>query len=160
MPTTYIQTAVRVDSSTNAEPTCELSCAPIAPPGKRKIYYEDGSYTHWLKGETYHVSPDNIKTTWYEKPTLAVAIKPQNMACYYEFRKDGSVIQRYKDDGHVMEFYWSAPIEKEAETYDTEFDPDFVRCKMCGSNAEGSDWEHYNLCSRDCMKDTLGSTWD
>jgi hypothetical protein len=82
------------------------------------------------------------------------------MACYYEFRKDGSVIQRYKDDGHVMEFYWSAPIEKEAETYDTEFDPDFVRCKMCGSNAEGSDWEHYNLCSRDCMKDTLGSTWD
>ena len=159
MPTTYYQTAVRVDKTPgkNEEPTYELSCAPIAPPGKRKIYYEDGSYTHWLNGEVYHVTPDNIWTIWYQKPTLAQAVKPHRMASYYEFRKDGSVTHRYKDEGYTMEFHWwSTPLEKDAETYDTEFDPDFVKCRNCGSNAEGSDWELHGLCSRDCMKESIG----
>ena len=157
MPTTYYQTAVRVDKSqSNSEPTYELSCAPIRPAGKKKVYYEDGSYTQWDKGETYRVTPENIWTIWYEKPTLADAVKPINMACYYEFRKDGSVTQRYKDQGDVMEFYWSAPIEGTEVQYNEEYEPDYVKCRLCGSNTEGSDWQDYEFCSSDCMMETLG----
>ena len=162
MPITYFQTAVRLDKSqSNSEPTYQLSCAPIKPTNKNKVYYEDGSYTQWEKGETYHVTPEHIWTIWYEKPTLAEAVKPQNMACYFEFHKDGSVKQRYKDEGHLMEFYWSAPIEGTEVEYNEEYEPDFVKCRACGSNAEGSDWEVYELCSRDCMKSTIGyDSWD
>jgi hypothetical protein len=158
MPTSYYQTAVRIDKTpgANATPTYELSYAPIAPAGKRKVYYEDGSYTLWdTNGEAYNVTTDNVWTIWYGKPTLAEAIKPQNMCCYYEFHADGSVIHRYKDEGVVMEFYWAAPVECSAEQYNPDFDPDFVKCRMCGQNAEGSDWEVYELCSRDCMKETI-----
>jgi len=113
--TTYYQTAVRIDKTPGitCEPTYELSYAPVAPPGKNKVYYEDGSYTHWLYGETHHITTDNIWTIWYGKPTLAEAIKPQNMSCYYEFHVDGSVTQRYKDEGQIMEFYWSPPTDQE-----------------------------------------------
>jgi len=89
---------------------------PVLPDDSSTLIYSDGSITlidndgntTWTPHCIYRISKEGVWYTWYQKPTLAEAIKPSNDASYYEFRQDGSVIYRYRDIRNTLvELWWS-----------------------------------------------------
>jgi hypothetical protein len=156
MPTTYYQTAEIFDKNTGKK-TYVRSYAPVQPDGSSKVYHDDESSTYWTTTSTYNITSGNKWTIWYNKPTIADAIKPAHNKSYFEFLSGGQVIHRFIDeDGKNVELWWSAPVERPKEDHISNNIPDFIECRVCGADAEGSDWQDYELCSRACMKETLG----
>lgn len=80
---------------------------PIKPEDSTTLIDDEGTTT-WAPHCIYRISKEGVWYTWYEKPTLADAIKPSNDTSYYEFSQDGSVIYRYRDVRNTLvELWWS-----------------------------------------------------
>jgi len=117
MPQTYLQTAVIEKLSafdTGIESTrYELIEAPVAAEGVTSVTLPDKTTIYWAPHCIYKTGPDNLFTTWYNKPTLKSVLENCITGSYFQFNSDDTVIHRYKTRKSVVELWWSPPIEAE-----------------------------------------------
>lgn len=117
MPLTYLQTAVIEKLSafdTGIESTrYELIEAPVAPEGVTTLTLPDKTTIYWNPHCIYKTGPDNLFTTWYNKPTFKTALENSISGSYFQFNSDDTVIHRYKTRNSVVELWWSPPVDAE-----------------------------------------------
>ena len=124
----------------------DLEPCPVYHDSADYIKLTDGStieFSHWTK-KTY--LNGDIKL-YMPKPTMHDCVNNYQTGAFYQFYDDGSVKRRIGDET----LYWSSPVHCEYEVGSPI--ERYIRCRFCGENCEGTDYENWSFCCRSCMVD-------
>jgi hypothetical protein len=163
MPTSCLQTTFYYP---NGNPNnCEIikSICPVLPRNITQLETRNEDKYFYYYQSIVCLKKNRDVYYWYIKPTLQYALTTSLKNEFFKFNSDGTVISKHiTNQGKTISLEWEKSIEVpyvEGHRFNGQLDLStftyykHVSCRYCGGDCSGSDYEDWELCCRDCMKE-------